>query len=64
MTTAADEDNDRVLVCSDQRRLIEAALRLGRRVEYGAYSQKRSEGAQIREGLRNHPRTRKILRNL
>lgn len=29
MTATADEDHGRVLVCSDQRRLIEAALRLG-----------------------------------
>jgi len=29
MTATADEDHGRVLVCLDQRRLIEAALRLG-----------------------------------
>lgn len=29
MTATADEDHGRVLVCSDQRRLIETALRLG-----------------------------------
>lgn len=29
MTATADEDHGRVLVCTDQRRLVEAALRLG-----------------------------------
>lgn len=35
MTATADEDHGRVLVCTDQRRLIEAALRLGAELNTG-----------------------------
>lgn len=35
MTATADEDHGRVLVCQDQRRLVEAALRLGTELNTG-----------------------------
>ena len=35
MTATADEDHGRVLVCADQRRLVEAALRLGAELNTG-----------------------------
>ncbi|RYZ79136.1 MAG: hypothetical protein EOP06_27760 [Proteobacteria bacterium] len=46
MTATADEDHGRVLACADQRRLVEAALRLGAELNTGPTVERDCKGRE------------------